>query len=151
MIPVAKIKSNIWYHDCPLGKNSLGKFLSESSTVLGRSVGRRSKVSDHSARETSITSLLNNNAHPLHVSQLSGHKNLESLKNYHTASKQQQVQMSNVLNKQDYYGNSEPRNNTKNNSIEHWSLIFMVQTLLDVVSILPFNKIAAKKDCFHRQ
>ena len=42
---------------------------------------------------------MNNNIHPLHVIQLSGHKNTESLNQYHVASDNQQRTMSNILNK----------------------------------------------------
>ena len=99
MIPQEKIVSNTWYYNRPLGKNKLGEFLSNTASILGQeSNSSRSKISNHSARKTSITTLLNNNVHPLHVMQLSGHKNIESLNHYNVASKQQQRNMSNILN-----------------------------------------------------
>ena len=92
---------NIWYFPRPLGKNKLGEFLSKAAPFVNlenlHNKKSRSKVSNHSARKTSITNLLNSNIHPLHVSQLSGHKNIESLNSYHTASKSQQKRMSQVL------------------------------------------------------
>lgn len=45
----------------------------------------RSIISNYNVRKTSITTLLNENINPTHVSKLSGHKNIESLKLYHTA------------------------------------------------------------------
>ena len=83
-IPVERIaNNNVWYYNRPLGKNILGQFLSETSSILqNQSNCSRSKVSNHSARKTSISTLLNDNIHPIHVAQLSGHKNLESLNSY---------------------------------------------------------------------
>ena len=63
----------VWYHDRPLGKNTIGEFLTKARCHLpsNESVG---KVANHSVRKTSITKLLNENVHPLHVAQLTGHK-----------------------------------------------------------------------------
>ena len=63
VIPPDHVKSNIWYYDCPLGKNSIGKFLSDVSHILQSTSNTcsRSKVENHSARKTSISTLLNNN------------------------------------------------------------------------------------------
>ena len=96
-IPESKITNNIWFYNRPLGKNSLGKFMFEAKDILGSASTSRSKIANHSARKTSISSLLNNNIHPIHVSQLSGHKNIDSLKSYHSASKQQQESMSDII------------------------------------------------------
>ena len=98
VVPSDKISSAAWYYNRPLGKNKLGEFLSHTQSILGNSATSRSKISNHSARKTSITTLLNNDIHPLHVMQLSGHKNIESLNHYKIASKDQQRKMSNILN-----------------------------------------------------
>ena len=95
------IKNNIWYFERPLGKNSHGKFMAKAKEILGYSGTSRSKVANHSAWKISISTLLNNDIHPLHVSQLSGHKNTDSLKSYHTASLKQQEKMSNMLSPND--------------------------------------------------
>ena len=88
-----------WYYNRPLGKNMLGDFLSQAALLLQTSSNTSlSKVANHSARKTSISNLLINNINPIHVSLLSGHKNTDSLKYYHTASKDQQKQMSNIVN-----------------------------------------------------
>ena len=100
MIPQDKIKNEEWYLNRPLGRNELGEFLSQTSNIIGSSSSSsRSKVSNHSARKTSITNLLDSNKNSLHVIQLSGHKNTESLNQYHVASNDTQRLMSNILNK----------------------------------------------------
>ena len=66
----------------------------------------RSKISNHSARKTGITKLLDNNVHPLNVSQLSGHKSLESLKSYYTASRNERKNMSRILSSGEGNGSS---------------------------------------------
>lgn len=87
----------VWFYSKPMGKNGIGSFMRDASKILQdyRSAG---KVSNHSARKTSISTLLNNNVDPLLVQQLSGHKKIESLASYHVASLQQQRQMSKILN-----------------------------------------------------
>ena len=44
---------------------------------------------------------MNSNIHPYHVTQLNGHKNLESLNSYHSASRKQQERMSDIINLND--------------------------------------------------
>ena len=96
-IKPSQIKDDIWFFSRPLGKNKLGEFLSKAAPALGITDKSRSKVANHSARKTSISKLLDNNIHPLHVSQLSGHKNINNLKSYHAASRPKQQQMSKIL------------------------------------------------------
>ena len=48
-------------------------------------------------KETTITNMLNENINPLHVQQMSGHKKLERLNQYNTASLSIQKQISNVI------------------------------------------------------
>ena len=92
------MKSEIWYYPRPLGKNKLGEILSQASKLLGNDNSRsRNKVANHSARKTSLSKLLDNNVSPLHVSQLSGHKNTDSLLAYHSASHQKQKEMSHII------------------------------------------------------
>ena len=69
-----------WYFNRPLGKNMLGEFLNKASELLNNnSTTSRSKVANHSARKTCLNTLINNDVNELHVSQLSGRKNLDSL------------------------------------------------------------------------
>ena len=103
MVPDIKLKDGQpWYYNRPLGKNKLGEFMSNASRHLPSSSTTgtsRSKVANHSVRKTSISSLLENDVNPLHVSQLSGHKNVDSLNSYYVASKSQQQMMSNIINR----------------------------------------------------
>ena len=85
---------NIWYFDKPLGKNSIGNFMKDARSLFDSD---RGKISNHSARKTTITHLLENNVNPLHVQQISGHKKLESLNQYNTASLNQQRTMSKII------------------------------------------------------
>lgn len=90
--------NDVWYKKCPLGKNEIGKFLTKAADNAGL---QRSgaKVSNHSVRKTSISRLLDANTPEIFVAQLSGHKSLQSLQSYKTASTQHQRQMSNVLSR----------------------------------------------------
>ena len=90
--------NNIWYMKSPLGKNEIGKFLSKAAQNAGlqRDGG---KLSNHSVRKTCISRLLDANTPEIFVAQLSGHKNLQSLQSYKSASEQHQLQMSSVLSR----------------------------------------------------
>ena len=66
----------------------------------GNSFGAsRSKIANYSTCKTSISSLLDKNVHSIHVSQMSGHKNIDSLKSYHSASALQQESMYDIISK----------------------------------------------------
>ena len=86
----------IWYMRSPLGKNQLGKFLSDAVSAAGIQSGKR-KVCNHSVRKTSIGRLLDANFSENYVMQLSGHKNIQSLSAYKSASLGHQRQMSDAL------------------------------------------------------
>ena len=91
-----KYTSNkVWYFSKPLGKNSVGEFMSKARKILENNSS--GKISNHSARKRTITNLLNQEINPLHVQQISGHKKLESLNSYHTASLSQQKKISNAI------------------------------------------------------
>ncbi len=85
--------NNIWYMKSPMGKNESGKFLSRAAENAGiqRAGG---KLSNHSVRKTSMSRLLDAYTPEIFVAQLSGHKNLQSLQSYKSASEQHQLQMS---------------------------------------------------------
>ena len=101
---VENTSNKIWYHPKPLGKNSVGEFMSKARKLLeSNSSG---KISNHSARKTTVTNLLNNDINPLHVQQITGHKKLESLNSYNTASISQQRRISNVLSSSGSSGSS---------------------------------------------
>ena len=87
----------IWFYEKPLGKNSIGQFMSKARTILNSENANKGKISNHSARKPTITNLLNENINPLHVQQISSRKKLESLNQYNTASLSIQKQISNVI------------------------------------------------------
>ena len=87
-----------WYLEAPLGKSTIGSFLSEARALLEQDTGSGSaNVSNHSCRKTEITRMLEADVPPHLVAQLSGHKRVESLQSYHSASKKQQKHMSDIL------------------------------------------------------
>ena len=61
----------------------------------------KSKILYHSVRKTSICCLLQNEVHPLHVSQIRGHKNRDSLKHYYVALTKQRKKMLDIINAND--------------------------------------------------
>ena len=96
-----------WYLEAPLGKNTMGSFLSKARALLEQDTGSSSgKVSNHSCRKAGITRMLEADVPPHLVAQLSGHKRVESLQSYHSASKKQQKRMSDILS----YGDESAEN-----------------------------------------
>ena len=65
--------------------------------VMTENAGIERKRTNHSARKTMITKLVQNDTNPLHVAQLTGHKNIKSLDSYSIASKIQQKKMSHLI------------------------------------------------------
>lgn len=100
--------NNIWYMKSPLGKNEIGKFVRKAAENAGlqRAGG---KLSNHSVRKTSISRLLDANTPEIFVAQLSGHKNLQSLQSYKSASEQHQLQMSSILSGTQPSAQNQPR------------------------------------------
>lgn len=66
------------------------KTICHNAGVKGRKV-------NHSARKTTVTSLLHSNVEPTQIMQITGHKNIHSVNNYSSASIKQQMEMSNIL------------------------------------------------------
>ncbi len=87
--------SQIWYTKGALGKNSIGKFLSNAT----KAAGWPGNVSNHSVRKTCISRLMDADVPSNCVAQLSGHKNLKSLDAYKAASVDHQRRMSNILSR----------------------------------------------------
>uniref|UniRef100_A0A8W8N3W6 Tyr recombinase domain-containing protein n=1 Tax=Magallana gigas TaxID=29159 RepID=A0A8W8N3W6_MAGGI len=76
-----------------MGNNTTGnivKVMCEAGGIQGRKV-------NHSARKTAISSLVHAGVPPTIIQQLSGHKNVNSINNYSTASNEQQRHMSSIL------------------------------------------------------
>ena len=88
---------NAWYKNQPLGIHSLSKFMK----TMAVNAGLHGRKTNHSARKTMVTRLVQSNIHPLHVAQLSGHKNLKSLDSYSVASVGQQKSMSHIISGKD--------------------------------------------------
>ena len=106
-----KPEDQIWFLNSPMGKNKIGKFLSNATKDLPLS--RSGKYSNHSVRKTCIKTLLDSGVSHNSVAQLSGHKSLKSLDSYAVASHQQQRQMSKILSGKE---NSEPKPNPNQSS-----------------------------------
>ena len=88
-----------WYKVTPLGKNQIGQFLLKAAKKAGlQACGR--KLSNHSVRKTSISRLLDAGIPENFVTQVSGHKNLQSLSSYKSASLAHQRQMSDTHRQQ---------------------------------------------------
>ena len=68
--------SGRWYKDEPMGKNYLAKMMK----VICEKAGIKGKKTNHSVRKTCITNLLQAGVDPVLIQQLSGHKNLKSIK-----------------------------------------------------------------------
>ena len=62
-----------------------------------REAGLKGKFCNHSVRKTSCTNLLHAGVVPTLIAQVSGHKNVDSLKNCAAASTKQQKDMSDML------------------------------------------------------
>ena len=82
-----------WFLNRPLGKNKIGNFLSKA----GKSAGVEGNVEGHSVRKTNIGRFIDANFPGIFVSQLSGHKYVQSLRNYKHPSMIHQRQMSETL------------------------------------------------------
>ena len=67
-----------WYKNAPQGKNKLGSAMRD----IARDADLKGKYSNHSLRKTGITNLLQAGVAPTLITQVSGHKNVGSLKNY---------------------------------------------------------------------
>eukprot|EP00105_Crassostrea_gigas_P032800 XP_011455947.1 PREDICTED: uncharacterized protein LOC105348291 isoform X1 [Crassostrea gigas] len=90
---VSRHPEKAWYVNQPMGKNTIGnivKVMCEAGGMQGRKV-------NHSARKTAISSLVHAGVPPTIIQQLSGHKNVNSINNYSTASNEQQRHMSSIL------------------------------------------------------
>ena len=113
----------VWYLPRPLGKNKIGEFLPGARKVLSSGEGStKGKISNHSARKTTITNLLDNNINPLYVQQLSGHKRMESLNTYHVPSIKQQKEMSHVVSGYFNKSSDSPKYIQQSNDIHKKSL-----------------------------
>lgn len=71
--PAIVVSYSTWYKNQPVGVNSLCNFMKVMTEKTGISGGKNY----HSARKTMITKLVEKDINPLHVAQLTDHKNLK--------------------------------------------------------------------------
>ena len=93
-------EKSVWYKVSPLGKNQIAQFLPKAAKNAGlQACG--TKIANHSLPKTNISRSLDAGIPENYVSQLSGHKNLQSLSSYKSASlRTHQRQMSDTLQQQ---------------------------------------------------
>ena len=91
--PNLKSDSVIWYSRQNMGKNKIGRLMSDMCKIAGIQ-GR--KV-NHSARRTTINTLLHDGVPATTVMQITAHKNVHSVNEYGSASEEQQKDMSKKL------------------------------------------------------
>ena len=77
-----------------MGVNKLNALL---KTMAQKAELDTSNVSNHSTRKRMIQKLREQNVPPTHIMQVSGHKNVQSIKNFSCLSVQQQRDISNIL------------------------------------------------------
>lgn len=88
-----KENADVWYKCQPVGEGTLRGFM-KSMAERAELPGRKT---NHSARKTTCTKLLHSGVAPTVIQQLTGHRNVQSVNNYATASIEQQQQMSDIL------------------------------------------------------
>ncbi|XP_021371134.1 uncharacterized protein LOC110461792 [Mizuhopecten yessoensis] len=90
---LSKNENALWFVKQNMGKNKLGsimKVMCEQCGITGRKV-------NPSARKTTVTTLVHNGVPPTEVMQITGHRNINSINHYSSASLEQQKRMSNIL------------------------------------------------------
>ena len=97
----SKDSSKCWFKASPMGVNKLTSLM---KTMAGKA-GFERRLTNHSVRKRMMQKLNDNHVSPTHIMQLSGHRNLQSVNNYSTLSKEQQKNMSLILS-----DNSAPPN-----------------------------------------
>ena len=90
-------QSQVWCKSSPVGKNEIGKSMPTAAKNAG--LAAQHKISNHSVRKTSPSRLLDAGVPENFVVQLSGHKNLQSLSSYKSASITLQRHMSDTLSR----------------------------------------------------
>ena len=91
--------AGMWFKTQPIGHDKLGKMMSD----IAKSAGLEGHYTNHSVRKTMCTQLVQAGVPPTIIQQLSGHKNVQSLNNYATASIEQQMGMSSILQRPSHY------------------------------------------------
>jgi hypothetical protein len=133
-------RAQTWYCDGPLGVNKISKIMSKIAEMGGLS----GRYTNHSVRRTMCTQLFQSGISPILIAQLSGHRNVNSLAQYTTASIQQQQMMCKTLqsskpvhslNVQPQHVITNPMPSTSNHGITHSN--DEISTHLDVTESRP--------------
>ncbi len=82
-----------WFKCNPMCEDRLSRCMK----IIAQKVGLVGKYTNHSVRRTMCTQLLRAGVAPTLITQLSGHKNINSLSSYATASHNQQHAMCSIL------------------------------------------------------
>lgn len=84
----------VWYENCPVGKNTLNNFMA----VLSKDAGLSSKYTNHCIRATCITALDHKGVEARHIMSISGHKSENSIRSYsERLSENKKRQISDIL------------------------------------------------------
>ena len=134
-----KENDQVLYMPSPLGKYQFGKFLSQAVSAAGLQP-RTKKISNHSVRKSSIGRLLEANYPENFVMQLSGHKSIQSLGAYKSASLTHQRQMSNTLSLQDESASSKIRAIVKSLHIQQQRVLPRILCVRPVLQLLAMPK-----------
>ena len=85
--------TRVWFKGNPMGVDTIGKFMRRMSAKASL-VGR---FTNHSVRRSMCTQLVQAGVDSVLVTQLSGHKSVNSISSYATASLEQQQDMAKIL------------------------------------------------------
>ena len=86
-------KARSWYKTSRIGINSIAAFMK----TMAISAGLNGRHTNHSIRKTTVTRLLQAGTAPTLIQQVSGHKDVKSLSNYASASRDQIREMNRIL------------------------------------------------------
>ena len=86
-------KDRSWYKTSSIGVNTIGSFVK----TMSKAAGLTGKYTNHSVRRTSVTNLLRAGVPPTLIQQVSGHKDVKSISNYGSASREQIRDMNRIL------------------------------------------------------
>lgn len=99
------VKDTIWYAAQAMGKNTLGKMMSN----MADGAGLEGKITNHSLRRKTCQNLMSHGVAPMMICQLTGHRNVNSLSNYTVANLSEQRKMSDILTGVDEKKNVEKK------------------------------------------
>ena len=86
-------KTRSWFKTSKIGINTILTFMK----LMSQSAGLKGKYTNHSVRKTTCTKLLQAGVTPTLIQQVSGHKDVKSISNYASASRQQIRDMNRIL------------------------------------------------------